>query len=292
MFETVSFFLQGSEKSESVRRIPGKPARLFTSSPVTKPLIGTRRSASPQLSTISVPSPVRYQRAHVAEPAKRILSLPTTMTKSRSTPLQSPYHHEASSLSSSSSARLPVARLSSSHVIMETGAKELSTPLVAAISSSAESSTATTCHERYTYVDVISGSGKSEERASGSTVYGDPPSGGPHDYHYPALDSKSRTSEKRDSISSIKVHKKVIIGFRNENQSISGSNYLSHLSVISCYFFSFSFSFSFLFLIFFQFIFFQHQLNLYCVPRINVNDVYFFYSLLFNVIYSISQCVV
>ncbi|OWA55093.1 putative Sprouty-related, EVH1 domain-containing protein 1 [Hypsibius exemplaris] len=195
----------GSERSDSMRiRIPGKPVRIFN--PAKPPLTAAnRRSASPQLSTISVPSPVRYQRAHAAEPAKRILSLPTNMTKSRSTPLQSPYREPA--------AGLPPVRLSSSH-IMETSSKELSTPLVPISSTSADSggsaaASSSSCHERYTYVDVISsGAPKiTEDRASGSSVYGDPPSsGGPHDYHYPSLEGRSRKSEKRDSISSIKMH--------------------------------------------------------------------------------------
>jgi hypothetical protein len=182
-----TFFLsQGSEKSESARRIPGKPARIFSGKP-----LADRRSASPQLSSISVPSPVRYQRAHVAEPAKRILSLPTNMTKSLSTPLQSTFRE--------SSSMQPVLRLSNSHM-MQTSSKELAVPLVPITADSSASS----CNERYTYVDVISTSAKSDGRASCSTVYADPPSGS-HDYHYPSLDSKTRTAEKRDSISSIKV---------------------------------------------------------------------------------------
>ncbi|XP_055333429.1 sprouty-related, EVH1 domain-containing protein 1-like isoform X2 [Paramacrobiotus metropolitanus] len=169
-----------------------------------KPTIGERRSASPQLSSVSVPLPLRTTRSNqsaqmLSQPAaKRLLSLPANMTKSLSSPLHN--------------ATVPVQR--------ETFALRNSTTLSPAASGSlsvrnaaqapllpySNATPSTTSMEKYTYVDVIST--KHDDRSSTAT-HSDPASGSTqsHDYHYPVVGGvQGQKPGKRDSLSSIKVH--------------------------------------------------------------------------------------
>ncbi|GAV08134.1 hypothetical protein RvY_17872 [Ramazzottius varieornatus] len=170
--------VSGSE-SELARKLPLRPPRALGSKSFLE-----HRTASPQLSTTSVPISARHFRhSPVNEPAKRILSLPATMTKSLSAPFHSSsgLHHDPAY----------TVRLSASHTA-ETSAKELSKPLVSA-------------SEKYTYVDVISAKSE-DEHTSVSSLYPDPPSS-THEYTYPAsIDTTKTRNNKRDSISSIKIY--------------------------------------------------------------------------------------